>query len=611
MTPTRAPEQSNQPHTRACPRAADANANDNDTLAEGGSHIPYRESKLTRMLRDSFGGSAKTSLIVCVGPLRKHMSESSSSLLFGQRALKVENALKLREEVDYQMLARQLQKQVDALQGEVERSHKTEAEAVARLRPAEAAAAEAEAQLKAAGERTKQAMREVEAEKNRELERSEASVKDLTKRNAQLESEIRNLNKQLDEQKSKAGSIAGEKGAMEGENERLRKRIESLEASVQSAKEEALRNAESAKESKGEGAAAMRQEVQHMQSQLDVKSKALDQSKGEVERLSGELSAAKSEVSRLQRELQNAGGNLERGGENGAPPASPGSASAPERPTSGSGSGKSGRGLFSMFKRNKSKGPDSGDSGESPTSSKGSPTITASTPKGKSDAVTRLFDQVGLPTIFGLLGYDDPDVRLHAIKVVANLAAEERHQTEIVREGGLPALYKVIRTSNDEATRRIAAGAIANLAMNETIQERLVADGALKLIVNLAEMTEDVQTKRMVAGGIANLCGNPTVQPRIISEGGLDCLIAFADGDNPHPDVQSQVARGFANFAKCDASSAKKLVESGVLPYVVSFSAMTDLPQIKRHADMAMAYISMHAEFHASVMEEKRKQGIM
>ena len=134
-----------------------------------------------------------------------------------------------------------------------------------------------------------------------------------------------------------------------------------------------------------------------------------------------------------------------------------------------------------------------------------------------------------------------------------------------MREGGLPALYKVIHSSTDEATRRIAAGAIANLAMNEGVQERLVSDGALKLVINLAEMTDDIQTKRMVAGGIANLCGNPAVQPRILSEGGLDCLMGFAEGEEPHPDVQSQVARGFANFAKCDAQSAKILVQNGCL----------------------------------------------
>ncbi|GHP09496.1 hypothetical protein PPROV_000823100 [Pycnococcus provasolii] len=601
-----------------------------NTLAESGNgaHIPYRESKLTRMLRDSFGGSAKTSLIVCVGPLRKHLSESGSSLLFGQRALKVENALKLREEVDYQLLARQLQRQVDELAGEVERAHKTEAEAVARLKPAEAAARAAEAQLKEAGDRTSAAIAKLNAEKDNEIEHYRASAADLSSRNTQLESEVSMLERQLQEQKSKAGNIAGEKGEMEAENDRLRKRIESLEASVSSAKAEAARTADAMKAAsmmlkEGEGAAALQVEVENLRSQLDVKAKALNESSLEVQRLSGELSISNGTVSKMQRELQTlkesgavGSSPFPRGGDTGGDTGSPTSSSTSPMASGGGSDGssqtKSKRGLFSMFKRNKSDKGGKGDSSGPPSPhAPRSPLVINAPPKTGNDAVTRLFDQVGLPTIFGLLSYDDPDVRLHAIKVVANLAAEERHQEEIVREGGLPALYKVIHSSTDEATRRIAAGAIANLAMNEGVQERLVSDGALKLVINLAEMTDDIQTKRMVAGGIANLCGNPAVQPRILSEGGLDCLMGFAEGEEPHPDVQSQVARGFANFAKCDAQSAKILVQNGCLPYIIAFSAMTSLTQVKRHADMAIAYISMHSEFHSEVMDEKRKQGMM
>lgn len=52
-------------------------------------HIPYRESKLTRLLKDSFGGSARTSLIVCVGPSVNYHSETTNTVKFGQRAIKV------------------------------------------------------------------------------------------------------------------------------------------------------------------------------------------------------------------------------------------------------------------------------------------------------------------------------------------------------------------------------------------------------------------------------------------------------------------------------------------------------------------------------------------
>ena len=79
----------------------------------GGGHVPYRDSKLTRLLSDSLGGTALTSLIATVGPLREHYSETASTLKFAQQALKVENTLKVKEGVDYKLLCKQLQVKVD------------------------------------------------------------------------------------------------------------------------------------------------------------------------------------------------------------------------------------------------------------------------------------------------------------------------------------------------------------------------------------------------------------------------------------------------------------------------------------------------------------------
>nr|GEV39424.1 kinesin-like protein KIN-UA [Tanacetum cinerariifolium] len=56
-----------------------------NALAENSPHVPVRDSKLTRLLKDSFGGTARTSLIVTVGPSPRHRAETASTILFGQR----------------------------------------------------------------------------------------------------------------------------------------------------------------------------------------------------------------------------------------------------------------------------------------------------------------------------------------------------------------------------------------------------------------------------------------------------------------------------------------------------------------------------------------------
>ncbi|XP_065783788.1 kinesin-like protein KIF25 [Muntiacus reevesi] len=59
-------------------------------LAEGRGHIPYRNSRLTRLLQDVLGGDAKLQVIVCVSPGQRHVAETLQSLGFGARARQVE-----------------------------------------------------------------------------------------------------------------------------------------------------------------------------------------------------------------------------------------------------------------------------------------------------------------------------------------------------------------------------------------------------------------------------------------------------------------------------------------------------------------------------------------
>ena len=54
------------------------------------AHVPFRESKLTRVLQDALGGKCKTALIMTLSPQMDDLEETISSLLFGQRAKKVQ-----------------------------------------------------------------------------------------------------------------------------------------------------------------------------------------------------------------------------------------------------------------------------------------------------------------------------------------------------------------------------------------------------------------------------------------------------------------------------------------------------------------------------------------
>ena len=58
-----------------------------NTLTDGKSaHIPYRDSKLTRVLQESLGGNSKTCLIITCSPSIFNEAETVSTLRFGKRA---------------------------------------------------------------------------------------------------------------------------------------------------------------------------------------------------------------------------------------------------------------------------------------------------------------------------------------------------------------------------------------------------------------------------------------------------------------------------------------------------------------------------------------------
>ena len=82
------------------------------------THISYRDSKLTRLLQESLGGNAKTSLIVTVSPSTYNTEETISSLFFALRAMKVQNKPIINKTVDYQALCVKLQEDLDKLNDE-------------------------------------------------------------------------------------------------------------------------------------------------------------------------------------------------------------------------------------------------------------------------------------------------------------------------------------------------------------------------------------------------------------------------------------------------------------------------------------------------------------
>uniref|UniRef100_A0A8C2G4Q7 Kinesin-like protein n=1 Tax=Cyprinus carpio TaxID=7962 RepID=A0A8C2G4Q7_CYPCA len=69
-------------------------------LAEGTkTHVPYRDSKMTRILQDSLGGNCRTTIVICASPSVFNEAETKSTLMFGQRAKTIKNTVSVNMEL--------------------------------------------------------------------------------------------------------------------------------------------------------------------------------------------------------------------------------------------------------------------------------------------------------------------------------------------------------------------------------------------------------------------------------------------------------------------------------------------------------------------------------
>ncbi len=85
------------------------------------THVPYRDSKLTRLLQDSLGGNAQTLMIACASPSSDNFTESLNTLRYAARAKNIKNRSQLNEESggNGAFEIGQLKKQIAALKSEI------------------------------------------------------------------------------------------------------------------------------------------------------------------------------------------------------------------------------------------------------------------------------------------------------------------------------------------------------------------------------------------------------------------------------------------------------------------------------------------------------------
>jgi chromosome segregation ATPase len=94
-----------------------------------GSHVSYRDSRLTRLLQDSLGGNAITYMIACVNPAEFHISETLNTIQYAQRARAIQSKPQIQQvsdDSDKQAVIERLRAEVQFLRDQIRISERTE-----------------------------------------------------------------------------------------------------------------------------------------------------------------------------------------------------------------------------------------------------------------------------------------------------------------------------------------------------------------------------------------------------------------------------------------------------------------------------------------------------
>ena len=83
------------------------------------AHVPYRDSKLTRILQPSLGGNARTAIICTLSPATSHIEQSRNTLFFGSCAKDVVTNAQVNVVMSDKTLVKHLQKEVARLESEL------------------------------------------------------------------------------------------------------------------------------------------------------------------------------------------------------------------------------------------------------------------------------------------------------------------------------------------------------------------------------------------------------------------------------------------------------------------------------------------------------------
>jgi kinesin family protein 3/17 len=194
--------------------------------SRGHTHIPYRDSALTKLLRDSLGGNARTLMIAALGPADYNFQETMSTLRYAENAKKIKNKPKVNMDPKDALLM-QYQEEVMRLQAQLK-----------------AGTPEGQAEFYA------KTIRDMESRVEKQRKELEAASRMGAEERAMLQQKLEERRKELEEERTRQSKFAGRldelKRFLVKGSGHLKERTEKNEAEIAAIREKLKKRAEHA-----------------------------------------------------------------------------------------------------------------------------------------------------------------------------------------------------------------------------------------------------------------------------------------------------------------------------------------------------------------------------
>jgi len=493
---------------------------------------------------------------VTCSPDPTHAGETTTTLRFGQRAMRVETVVKTQRVAEYRAAVKRQASEVDRLQASLE-----DALALARNAKAEAAAELERERRKIVAEAERERERRVAVARERLEEDAEAKARAMVRTVTQkvasmLDLERGRMTEAMASERAAADAseakVAAETKAVAGERDRLAVALaatsEALDAALKRVAETEARLAES--EANAREAEARASEAESL-----------------VDKLAARLSKYAAKEPKAEAEAEN-----DRDDEKDK---DDGNADAEDDPA-----GVWSRALARAV-------ADSSDSGrEACLEATRALASLASDPSRHLELAT----ERAVRPLASLLGDARADARARraAAGVFANVAASpECHEALLDVPAFLPVLLGLLRDARE--------GENENENENENEKKELGA-----------------QTRLLATGALANLMGNPRLKRRLASEGALDALArvaaskekADADDIKDAAETRAQATRGLSNFcARHPGAGDAVCGVAGALEGLVDAAFAARLESARKHAALALYHVTRRPDLAARVVD--------